>query len=195
MICEQRFRIKKNGEPYSGCFCRKPELIENYAQAIADTTQTWDVHHRLESCFTQKFLVDMGLYFDVEPEALIFLTREDHNKIDSRCKRHNKALKGKKLGPHSEETKRKISEAQKGERNHMYGKHFSEEAKRKIRESLKGKHINRKDQSKRVLCIETGIVFESISDAYRKTGVCLSGISAACLGKLKTAGGYHWRFA
>ncbi|MBQ2205361.1 MAG: hypothetical protein II411_05660, partial [Lachnospiraceae bacterium] len=78
MINKNIFRLKKNGEPYSQCFCRNPELIENYAEAIADETQTWDVHHRLESCFTQKFLKEMNLYYDVEPEALIFLTRKEH---------------------------------------------------------------------------------------------------------------------
>lgn len=48
MINEMNFRIKKDGTPYKGCFCRRPELIENYDKAIADTTQTWDCHHRLE---------------------------------------------------------------------------------------------------------------------------------------------------
>lgn len=52
--------------------------------------------------------------------------------------------------PRSEETKRKISEAnkgkpgpkgrdQRGEKNPMYGKHHSEESKRKISEAIKGK--------------------------------------------------------
>ncbi len=107
MISESRFRLKKNGEPNYRCFCRNPELIENYIEAMTDTTQIWECHHRLESCFTQKFLKDMNLYYDVEPEAWIFLTREEHNKIDSACRRNAEAHKGKM---HSEETKRKISE-------------------------------------------------------------------------------------
>lgn len=40
---------------------------------------------------------------------------------------------------HSPETRRKMSEAHKGEKNHMYGKHLSEETKKKISEALKGK--------------------------------------------------------
>ena len=90
MICEQLFRLKKNGEPYKGCYCRHPELIENYDKAMADTIQTWEVHHRLESCFTQKFLKEMGLYYDVEPEALIFLTKKEHCKVDSFRRRMTK---------------------------------------------------------------------------------------------------------
>ncbi len=40
---------------------------------------------------------------------------------------------------HSEETKKKISEAKKGENHPFYGKHFSEETKRKMSEAQKGK--------------------------------------------------------
>ena len=173
MICERCFRLKKNGELYYDCYCRHPELIENYDKAIADTTQTWHVHHRLECCFTQKFLKEMNLYYDVRPEALIFLTKEEHNKIDSKRKRSSESMKGKK---HPEETKRKISEAHKGMK-------LSEEHKRNIS----------KANSKKVLCIETGEIFESINDIQRKTGIDHGSISKACNGIRKTAGGFHWR--
>ena len=39
---------------------------------------------------------------------------------------------------HSEETRKRISDAVSGEKNHFYGKHHSEEHKRKISESSKG---------------------------------------------------------
>ena len=41
--------------------------------------------------------------------------------------------------PMSEETKRKLSEAKKGEKNYMFGKKQSEESNRKHSEALKGK--------------------------------------------------------
>lgn len=150
MICEKMFRLKKNGEPYKGCYCRHPELIENYDKAIADTTQTWEVHHRREEFYSQKELKERGEYFDRPPEELIFLTHKEHCKIDSFCKRMGKAIKGK--------------------------------------------FINRKDLSKKVLCIETGEVFESTKDACRKTGIVYSSISRVCNGKYETAGGYHWHY-
>ena len=75
-------------------------------------------------------MIEIGEYFDRPPEELIFLTSAEHGKIDSKCKRHNEALKGKSR---SEETKRKISET-------MRGKNRSEEHKRKIGEAKKGKH-------------------------------------------------------
>ena len=33
-------------ESYKKYCCEDPSLIENYDKAIADTTQTWEIHHR-----------------------------------------------------------------------------------------------------------------------------------------------------
>lgn len=43
-----------------------------------------------------------------------------------------------------------------------------------------------------VLCVETGKIYESITNAYRQTGV--NNISACCKGRIRVAGGYHWKF-
>ena len=45
---------------------------------------------------------------------------------------------GGNINKMSEETKKKISESKKGEKNPMYGKHHSDEAKQKVSESRKG---------------------------------------------------------
>lgn len=147
MINKIKFRLQKNGEPYFDCYCRHPELIENYDLAMADNTQTWDVHHRKESLYSQKELKERGEYFDVPPEDLIFLTIAEHRKLDSYCKRNSKAHKGQKP-------------------------------------------VNRK----KVLCVETGQVFSSAMEVSRQTGINRSHISEVCNGKLKTSGGYHWRY-
>ena len=172
MICEQMFRLKQNGMPYSRCFCRQPKLIENYDKAITDKTQIWDCHHRREELYSQKELIERGEYYDVPPEDLIFLTPSEHHKIDSKCKRVSEAHKGMKL---SEEHKRRIGKAHKGMKH-------SDEAKRRMSEA----------KFKKVLCVETSEVFESMMDAHRRTGI--SNISQVCLGKRKTAGGFHWKF-
>lgn len=44
-----------------------------------------------------------------------------------------------------------------------------------------------------VRCIETGRIFESLAEAERATGIAWQNISAHLHGKLRTAGGYHWR--
>lgn len=50
---------------------------------------------------------------------------------------------------HSEKTKKKISESQKGEKNHQYGKCVSEETKKKMSESHKGIVVSEESRKKR----------------------------------------------
>lgn len=144
MISKQNFRLKKDGTPHKNCFCRAPELIENYEKAIADKTQTWVCHHRLELIATggvcdveDQDLIDWGIYFDRPPEELIFLTKSEHRRLHSKGMKHSEKTKRKMSESHrgkpkSEEWKRKISEAEKG-------KQVSEETRKKMSESLRGK--------------------------------------------------------
>lgn len=86
----------------------------------------------------------------------------------------------------AKETRKKISDAQKGEKHHWYGKNRPEETKLKMRKS--------NPNCKEVLCIETQTFYPSISEAARQTGINVNGIFHACHGKYHTAGGYHWTF-
>ena len=45
----------------------------------------------------------------------------------------------------------------------------------------------------RILCVETGEVFDSLSKAEKEKGVGHSSLSKCINGKGKTAGGFHWR--
>ena len=45
--------------------------------------------------------------------------------------------------------------------------------------------------SKKVLCVETGVVYKSLADVRRKEGLC---ISNALKNPNKTCGGYHWKY-
>ena len=49
--------------------------------------------------------------------------------------------------------------------------------------------------SKAVLCVESGIVYQSQHEAARKTGISQQLISRCVLGKRHTAGGFHWEDA
>lgn len=53
---------------------------------------------------------------------------------------------------------------------------------------------NKMPNSKRILNIDTGEVYNSISEAARSVNVCAPNVSACCRGKGKTAGGYHWKY-
>ncbi len=60
----------------------------------------------------------------------------------------SKAQKGKKKGPLSEETKRKISESQKGDKGYWYGKKMPLEHRKKISEGNKGKTVSLESRRK-----------------------------------------------
>lgn len=96
----------------------------------------------------------------------------------------SRAMKGKQncLGRKlSKETRDKIAE---GNRNRV----ISEDTRKKMSESHKGK------TTKKVMCIETGDIFNSVTEASVFVNKDGSAISACCRGKQKTCGGYHWRY-
>ena len=61
-------------------------------------------------------------------------------------------------------------------------------------ERIASARLNNPRISKRVRCVETGKVYPSQSEVARQTGIAKSNISAACRGKYKTAGGFHWEY-
>ena len=132
------------------CYCMTPELIENYDLAIADKENVWICHHRKEEFYTKKELFEMNIYFNVSPEDLVFCRNEkEHHKYphkgEKKSEEHKRKLsearKGQKTGPRSEETKNKISEALKG-------RSLSEEHKNKLSESIKGKKMSEEAKKK-----------------------------------------------
>lgn len=50
-------------------------------------------------------------------------------------------------------------------------------------------------RSKAIICKETGVLYWGTKEAERNTGVCGSNIWKVLIGKQKTSGGYHWRYA
>ena len=70
------------------------------------------------------------------------------------------------------------------------GKHHSAETKQKMSEIKKGK-INM-NALKSVICIETGIIYNSIKEATQLTGI--SHIGDCCRGVREKAGGYRWQY-
>ena len=122
-------------------------------------------------------------------------------------KKISESNKGKHNKKRTKEQKKKISEATKkamqnpilrkrlsethsGKNHRNYGKHLSEETKKKISETEKGKH----KKGKKVICIETNKIYESITLASNDTKADKYGIGQVCLGKRKSAGGLHWKF-
>ena len=127
-------------------YCTDYPKIENYDEALKSPLH-YDLHHRLEisemqSASDLKFL---HLYYNRPPEELIFLEHGEHRRL------HMKGKEGYSKGKHwhlSEETKRKMSEAHRGEKSYMYSKPKSAETKRKLSEANKGHHHSEETRQK-----------------------------------------------
>lgn len=106
----------------------------------------------------------------------------------------NKPFLGKR---HTEETKEKMRMAKIGEKQ-------TEETKQKRSVSLKG-HIvtdetrakisNSKTNKKPVLCVELNNIYESVAMASRAINRATGHIRQCCNGERNTCGGYHWEWA
>lgn len=136
---------------------------------------------------------------------------KEYNCCDSQ-KGYNIEKGGSCGDKYTQETKDKISKSLRGKtKSEAHKKHLSESCKgreitKETREKISKKNsgINhpmygkKRDISlfmtKKVKCLESGIVYESIATAGRTTGIQKSDISKNCNGRLKTAGGYHWQF-
>ena len=100
---QRRRMMKMINESKAKKFCGEDiSLIENYALAIADQTQTWCCHHILGEQHSKQYLKENGLYLKRPASELRFVTKHEHNDLH---------LKGV---PRSEATKQAISDAQKG---------------------------------------------------------------------------------
>ena len=127
-------------------FCKDYTKIENYNKAVADITQVWDCHHRLETHnsdgkrrlvdLSKEELIALDIYYNRPAEELIFLTRSEHTSLHT-----ENQISWNKNKTFSEEHKKKLSESHKG-------KHLSEEHKRKMSESHKGKVISEETKRK-----------------------------------------------
>lgn len=107
-----------------------------------------------------------------------------HHSVETR----RKISEGNKGKHPSAETRQKISESLKDNIPWNKGKHLSQEERRKVSELLKGK------TTKAVICIETGTLYSSVTEAAKSIGIAKSNITAVCRHKRERAGGYHWKY-
>lgn len=147
-------------ERYANKYCRDDIAnIENYDKAVADPTQTWELHHRdevktlpsgIKVYRSVEELIENGRYFNCPANELIFLTPTEHKRLhmkgkvqsDETRKKMSDVNKGKIL---SYETRKKMSEAKKG-------KTISNETRKKISRAMKGKRWKMVDGKRIYIC-------------------------------------------
>lgn len=203
---EKILKYKTNNKGY-----RVVSLCKNGKQ------KTYTIHRLVAQAFLENYSNDLcvdhinTIRNDNHVENLRMCTRKENNnnpltlkhrrEIHWDSSKENNPMWGKH---HSEETKRKISEANKG-------KHRSEEAKKKMREAHKGYIVSKETRqkisenhadfngannpnAKAIICIETEKVYSTITQASKELNLHGTNITQVCKGKLKTTGGYHFKY-
>ena len=133
----QKTSIHKDGRPYFKCMAiHKIQVHTHIGYKLG-----MDIHHLDHNKMNNTL------------SNLVYLTRSEHMKIHGETRVFSEETKrkiseserGRKV---SEETKQKMSEAHKGknagEKHYLYGKHISTDTKRKLSETLKGKNAGEK---------------------------------------------------
>ena len=141
-------------------------LIENYREAIADQTRTWDIHHRREcdengrTLFTGKQLIEIGLYFKRPASELIFVTRSMHWKLHREMCSNGGKIGGKIVG----------KSPSKIEKQSIPIIQFTKDG-------------------------ELVKEWPSLHEAGSQLGIPPTNICQCCKGRHKSAGGFVWRYA
>ena len=166
--------IRKDKHIESYC-CEPIENIEGYEEAVADKTQIYHCHHRLEvqGPFrnSRELLIKCGMYYDRPASELVFLSRSAHfslHKKGREVKRESveklvKSLKARAANPDAR--KQFITDQPARKEVHQY-------------------------------CMDGKLkaVYLSLRDVERKTGLSRANVAKCCAGRCKSAYGYVWRF-
>ena len=178
-----------------GCFHPSPELLKRLGEARSGDKQ-WAY----------------GKHFTEEHRRRLSESHKGHKPaVYKRTEEQKEALRKMRLGTHmpaeafekrrktiegwSDEKKaeyhKHLSEAMRGEKHWNYGRHYDDAMRKKLSEAHKGLPGNR---NKRVLCIETGVIYDSAKSAAEAIGKCGSAVRGHCRGRSKTCGGMHFKY-
>lgn len=214
---------KANGKRYVGITCKNPKKRWENGSGYTDSPKFWNAikkygwenfDHEIiasglnkdEACHMERFLIKE---LDTQRNGYnIFEGGQAPKQTPESIEKTRQANLGRKL---SDETRKRISESKTGEKHPNYGKHLKAETKEKIGNANRGRkaseetkrklsesHMGYRPQCGRkatpVMCIETGIVYSTLHEAYRDTGIPFACIRNVCKGWQKTAGKLHWRY-
>ena len=122
-----------------------------------------------------------------------------YNTIDGNCGYNNRY--GGSSGKLTEETKKRLSEVQSGEKSAWWGKHHTEETKQLMSNkasgegnSMYGKTYYLNPRAKAVYCYEIDDIRLTAKEWSEELNISRGTISECCNGKLSQTKGYHFRW-
>ena len=135
-------------------------------------------------------IAHLGKKASLETRKKISESNKGKHNIKRTEEQKKKISEATKKAMQNPEVRKRLSETHSGKNHRNYGKHLSDETKKKISKATIGKH----KKGKKVMCIETNIIYDNISIAHEKTKTNAYGIGQVCLKKRKSAGGMHWKY-
>lgn len=198
-----------NNKVYIGMTCQKPEKRWNYGKSYKENKYFNNAINKYGWKNIRHEILATNLTKEEAEELEIYFINKKY-KSNNMKYGYNIEYGGCHNGKTSEITRKRISEANKGKHNSPKTEFkkghitiITEEIKQKISEKNKGKHASVRTEFKKghkplnarkVLCIESDVVYDTIKKASEDTNVMACHISQVCNGKRKSAGKLHWKF-
>jgi hypothetical protein len=176
-ICEHIEAHRMLAESKNACMIRAFNFMSSHKLSLKGTWHTEETKNKIRKALVGKYVGENNPNFGNK------WNEEKRNIQSKKLSGENNPNYGKKRLEHSIKMKGENNPnyGKIGKDSPNYGKKHSEETKTKIAIS----------KLKKVICIETGEVFNSVSKALKKYNCH---IGSCCTGKIKTAGGYHWKY-
>lgn len=83
-----------------------------------------------------------------------------------------------------------------GELNPFYGKKHTQEVRKKMSERAKQRNVTygRNPRARRVRCLNTGEIFDSVKEAAERYGLSRTGVNNCCTGYRNSCNGFRWEY-
>lgn len=178
--------IFPNGKRYVGITKTKPEY-------------RWNNGRGYKGCVVENAIRKFG-WHNVEHKILyVNLSKEEAEDMEKQLikewdtlvghKGYNVETGGNANKEISKETREKLSKANKGQVPWIKGRKHTKESNEKNRQAHLGKPPT---VIKPVICLDTGVIYPSVTEAGRQLGLNMTHISSCCTGKRNFCGGFRW---
>lgn len=187
-----KIRWRKDGSGYKGCTKFYNAILkygwDNFEHIILQVDLTQDEANRIEAELIKQYDATNDRYgYNIRPGGQNHtLSQETKDKISK--------TKLAQCNHMSEKQKQRMREGYKGKGNPYYGRKHSEETRAKMRKNHANVKGGNNPQAKKVLCIETGIIYPSAREASEAVCRSKSAITNCCSGRSKTCANYHWKY-